>query len=44
MIKLTSHTYIEAVAEAIYAKLSLYLGVMTRLLANIRDRFNSILT
>lgn len=33
---LTSHTYIEAVAEAIYRKLPLYLGVMSKLLANIQ--------
>jgi nucleotidyltransferase substrate binding protein (TIGR01987 family) len=35
---LTSHTYIEAVAEAIYAKLPSYLEVMNRLLANIQRR------
>ncbi len=35
---LTSHTYIEAVAEAIYGKLPSYLEVMNRLLASIRAR------
>lgn len=33
---LTSHTYIEAVAEAIYRKLPSYLTVMRTLLTNIR--------
>jgi len=33
---LTSHTYIEAVAEAIYRKLPSYLTVMRTLLANIQ--------
>lgn len=33
---LTSHTYIEAVAEAIYGKLPSYLNAMNSLLANIR--------
>ncbi len=32
---LTSHAYIEAVAEAIYGKLPHYLAVMNKLLANI---------
>jgi nucleotidyltransferase substrate binding protein (TIGR01987 family) len=35
---LTSHTYIEAVAEAIYGKLPSYLDVMNDLLANIQHR------
>ncbi len=35
---LTSHTYIEAVAEAIYRKLPSYLTVMHTLLANILAR------
>jgi nucleotidyltransferase substrate binding protein (TIGR01987 family) len=35
---LTSHTYIEVVAEAIYAKLPTYLEVMNRLLANIQNQ------
>ena len=35
---LTSHTYIEAVAEAIYRKLPSYLAVMRTLLANIQAR------
>ena len=35
---LTSHTHIEAVAEAIYGKLPSYLEVMNRLLANIQNR------
>ena len=35
---LTSHTYIKAVAEAIYGKLPSYLEVMNRLLANIRKQ------
>lgn len=35
---LTSHTYIEAVAEAIYKKLPSYLEVMNSLLANIQAR------
>jgi nucleotidyltransferase substrate binding protein (TIGR01987 family) len=35
---LTSHTYIEAVAEAIYGKLPLYLDVMSKLLSNIQNR------
>ncbi len=35
---LTSHTYIEAVAEAIYRKLPSYLTVMHTLLANIQAR------
>lgn len=35
---LTSHTYIEAVAEAIYPKLPSYLAVMRTLLANIQAR------
>ncbi len=35
---LTSHTYIEAVAKAIYGKLPSYLGVMNTLLANIQAR------
>ena len=33
---LTSHTYIEAVAEAIYRKLPTYLAVMRMLLANVQ--------
>ena len=33
---LTSHTYIETVAEAIYDKLGSYLDVMNSLLANIQ--------
>ena len=33
---LTSHTYIEAVAEAIYSKLPVYRDVMERLLASIQ--------
>lgn len=33
---LTSHTYIEAVAEAIYRKLPTYLAVMRTLLVNIQ--------
>ncbi|MEE9618338.1 MAG: HI0074 family nucleotidyltransferase substrate-binding subunit [Anaerolineae bacterium] len=33
---LTSHTYIEAVAEAIYGKIPSYLDVMNSLLANIQ--------
>jgi nucleotidyltransferase substrate binding protein (TIGR01987 family) len=36
---LTSHTYIEAVAEAIYKKLPSYLEVMNSLLVNIQARF-----
>ncbi len=32
---LTSHTYIEAVAEAIYGKLPHFLAVMNKLLANV---------
>jgi len=35
---LTSHTYIEAIAEAIYRKLPSYLEVMNRLRANIQAR------
>ena len=35
---LTSHTYIEAIAEAIYRKLPSYLVVMHTLLANVRAR------
>lgn len=35
---LTSHTYIEAIAEAIYRKLPSYLIVMRTLLANVRAR------
>jgi nucleotidyltransferase substrate binding protein (TIGR01987 family) len=35
---LTSHTYIEAIAQAIYGKLPSYLGVMNSLLANIGAR------
>ena len=35
---LTSHTYIEAVAEAIYRKLPSHLTVMRALLANIQAR------
>lgn len=35
---LTSHTYIEAVAEAIYRKLPSHLTVMRTLLANIQAR------
>jgi len=35
---LTSHTYIEAVAEAIYRKLPSYLTVMRTLAANIQAR------
>ena len=35
---LTSHTYIEAIAEAIYGKLPSYLGVVNSLLANIGAR------
>jgi len=35
---LTSHTYVEAVAEAIYRKLTLYLKVMRTLLENIQAR------
>lgn len=35
---LTSHTYIEAVAEAIYSRLPSYLAVMGKLLANIQAR------
>lgn len=38
---LTSHTYIEAVAEAIYRKLPSYLTVMSDLLANIQTRIAS---
>jgi nucleotidyltransferase substrate binding protein (TIGR01987 family) len=33
---LTSHTYIEAVAEAIYSKLPAYRDVMERLLAGVQ--------
>ena len=35
---LTSHTYIEAIAEAIYRKLPSYVIVMRTLLANVRAR------
>ena len=35
---LTSHTYIEAIAQAIYGKLPAYQGVMNSLLANIGAR------
>ena len=35
---LTSHTYLETVAEAIYRKLPAYLAVMQALLANIQQR------
>ena len=35
---LTSHTYLEPVAEAIYGKLSAYLEVMKHLLTNIQNR------
>lgn len=35
---LTSHTYLEAIAEAIYGKLPSYLAVMKALLANIQER------
>ncbi len=35
---LTSHTYIEAIAEAIYRKLPSYLEVMNRLRADIHVR------
>lgn len=35
---LTSHTYIETVAEAIYSRLPSYLAVMGKLLANIQAR------
>ena len=35
---LTSHTYIEAIADAIYRKLPSYLVVMNKLLATIRAR------
>jgi nucleotidyltransferase substrate binding protein (TIGR01987 family) len=35
---LTSHTYLEPVAEAIYSKLPVYLKVMKHLLVNIQGR------
>jgi nucleotidyltransferase substrate binding protein (TIGR01987 family) len=38
---LTSHTYIEAVAETIYRKLPSHLAVMRTLLANIQARTES---
>ena len=38
---LTSHTYIEAVAEAIYRKLPTYLAVMRMLLANVQAQTES---
>lgn len=38
---LTSHTYIEAIADAIYRKLPSYLVVMNNLLANVRARIVS---
>ena len=38
---LTSHTYIEAVAEAIYRKLPTYLAVMRMLLANVQSQTES---
>jgi nucleotidyltransferase substrate binding protein (TIGR01987 family) len=40
---LTSHTYIEAVAEAIYGKLPSYLKVMNVLLSNIRVRIEQVI-
>lgn len=39
---LTSHTYIEAVAEAIYGKIPSYLNVMNSLLANIQVRIEQV--
>jgi len=39
---LTSHTYIEAVAEAIYGKIPSYLDVMNSLLANIQVRIEQV--
>jgi len=35
---LTSHTYIEAIAEEIYGRLPSHLTVMNKLLANIQER------
>ena len=35
---LTSHTYIEAIAEAIYEKLPVYLSVMQRVSSGVRSR------
>ena len=39
---LTSHTYIEAVAEAIYSRLPVYRDVMERLLASIQARIAAV--
>jgi nucleotidyltransferase substrate binding protein (TIGR01987 family) len=39
---LTSHTYIEAVAEAIYSKLPMYRDIMERLLAGIQARIEAV--
>ena len=39
---LTSHTYIEAVAEAIYRKLPSYLAVMGTLMAQIQTRMEPV--
>ena len=39
---LTSHTYIEAVAEAIYGKIPSYLDVMNSLLANIQVHIEQV--
>ena len=39
---LTSHTYIEAVAEAIYRKLPSYLAVMGTLVAQIQTRMEPV--
>ena len=39
---LTSHTYIEAVAESIYSKLPAYRDIMVRLLAGIRAHIEAV--
>jgi len=38
---LTSHTYIEAIAEAIYSKLPRYAGMMRKLLNQIEQQLES---
>ena len=40
---LTSHTYLEIIAEAIYCKLPAYLAVMQALSANIQQRIELLL-